>query len=305
MRIDWKGIVPALSTPCDETGMLDEESLRSQVRWNIEVGAHGLAVSLMAGEFEKFSEEERKRTFEIVIDEAKGQVPVLVGASHSGTEVAVQLAQYGEKLGADGVVVLPPYFFLQSGRASACLYEHYATIASRVSIPIMIQDCEGAGPAMYPTLLKRLADDFDNIVSFKLEGQGSYQKAVELREMTPDVVLFGGMAARNMLNELRIGVSGNIPDACLTDVLVDIYAAYRTNETEKAETLFKDYLKWADFLLVNNMSNIEVEKETLRQRGVIKSSFTRLPYGILLSDAKKQALAQVLKEIGLWKGGTA
>jgi dihydrodipicolinate synthase/N-acetylneuraminate lyase len=55
MRIDWKGIYPALSTPCDDNGTLDEESLRNEVRWNIEMGTHGLIVSIMSGEFHKFS----------------------------------------------------------------------------------------------------------------------------------------------------------------------------------------------------------------------------------------------------------
>ena len=298
-RIDWHGIYPALSTPCDDSGALDEESLRNEVRWNIEKGTHGLIVSIMAGEFHKFSDAERVRSYEIAVDAARGEVPVLAGPSHSGTEVVVQLARRAKEVGADGVVVLPPYFNLQDGKAGLCLYEHYGTIASRVDIPIMIQDCEGAAPYMCTTLFKKLTDDFRNIVSVKLEGPRSFEKALQMREMAPDVVVFGGMAAVNMYKELEIGVAGNVPDACLTDVLVAVYEHFIKGNVEEAQRQFQRYKMWLDFLHLHRMSNYEVEKETLRQRGVIKSSFTRLPHGPLLSDTDKEALNQILQELEL------
>jgi 4-hydroxy-tetrahydrodipicolinate synthase len=299
MRIDWKGIYPALSTPCDDSGVLDEESLREQVRWNIEKGTHGVIVSLMSGEFHKFSDQERMRTYEIVVDEARGKVPVLVGPSHSGTTVVIQLSQFAAEIGADGICVLPPFFNMRDGKAALCLYDHYAAIASQVDLPIMIQDCEGTAPYMCVSLFKQLAADFGNIVGVKLEGPRSFGKAKEMREAAPDVVVFGGMAAVNMYEELKIGVAGNVPDACLTDVLVGVYELFVEGKVQEAEALFERYKKWLDFLHLHRMSNYEVEKETLRQRGVIKSSFTRLPHGPLLTDEDKEELNQILADLGL------
>jgi len=299
MRIDWHGIYPALSTPCDDAGALDEESLRNEVRWNIEKGAHGVIVSIMAGEFHKFSDAERVRAYEIAVDAAQGEVPVLAGPSHSGTEVVIQLAQHAKDVGADGIVVLPPYFNLQDRKASLCLYEHYAAIASRVDIPVMIQDAEGVAPYMCSTLFKRLADDFDNIVAVKLEGPRSFEKALEMWEMAPDIALFGGMAAVNMYDELKVGVAGNVPDACLTDLLVAVYEHFVAGNLEETESIFQRYKVWLRFLHLHRMSNIEVEKETLRQRGVIKSSYVRLPHGPLLTDEDKEELNQILRDLGL------
>jgi dihydrodipicolinate synthase/N-acetylneuraminate lyase len=299
MRIDWHGIYPALSTPCDDSGALDEESLHNEVRWNIEQGAHGVIVSIMSGEFHKFSDAERMRAYKIVVDAANGEVPVLAGPSHSGTEVVVQLAQHAKNVGVDGIVVLPPYFNLQDGKASLCLYDHYATIASRVDIPLMIQDCEGAGPYMCTTLFNRLAQDLRNVVAVKLEGPRSFDKALEMREMAPDVVLFGGMAAVNMYEELRIGVAGNVPDACLTDILVGVYESFVAGNVAEAERIFKTYRIWLNYLHLHRMSNYEVEKETLKQRGVIKSSYTRLPHGPPLSEEAKAELKQVLRDLDL------
>jgi len=298
MRIDWKGIAPALSTPVDDDGVLDEESMRSQVRWNIEKGAHMLTVSLMAGEFHKFTDAERMKTFALAVEEAKGEVPVLAGVSHSGTEPAVSLAEYAKNVGADGIVVLPPYF--NNETASLSLYEHYARIAGRVDLLMMIQDCEGVGPYMCPTLYATLAKDFSNVVSVKIEGTRAWEKILETKSTLGDeLVIFGGMAARNMLPELGAGVSGNIPDACLTDVLVDVYENFMAGNVRKAEEIFKKYKVWLDFLSLHHLSNHEVEKETLRLRGVIRSSHVRLPRGPRLDGEAKAELKQILEEMGL------
>lgn len=299
MRTDWKGIVPALSTPVDENGVLDEESMRSEVRWNIEKGAHMVAVSLMAGEFHKFTDAERMKTFEITVDEANGEVPVLASVSHSGTEVVVYLAKYAKDIGADGIIALPPYF--DETKASLSLYEHYAAMASRVDLPIMIQNCEGVGPYMPTTLWARLAEGFSNIVSVKIEGRGCFGRILEAKNMLGDeLVIFGGMAASDMLRELSIGVSGNIPDACLTDVLVEIYENFAAGNEKAAEDIFKKkYKPWLDFLHAHRLSNYEVEKETLRLRGAIKSSYTRLPRGPLLDEEAKAELKQILQDIDL------
>ena len=299
MRVDWHGIYPALSTPCDDDGRLDEASLRREVRWNIEQGAHGVIVSIMSGEFHKFSDAERMRSYEIVVEAAGGEIPVLAGPSHSGTEVVIQLAQHAQKVGADGLVVLPPYFNLRDGKAALSLWDHYAAIAEQVEIPIMIQDCEGTGPFMCAQLFKDLAEAFEAIVAVKLEGPTSFRKAQQMREMAPEVVLFGGMAAVNLNAELEIGVAGNVPDACLTDVLVEVYEHFVAGRMEAAETRFAAYKTWLDFLHLHRRSNYEVEKETLRQRGVIASSYTRLPHGPSLTEADKAALNQILRELDL------
>jgi dihydrodipicolinate synthase/N-acetylneuraminate lyase len=297
MKVDWHGIYPALSTPVDDDGVLDEKSLRAEVRWAIEKGAHGVIVSLMSGEFHKFTDAERMRCYEIVVDEAGGEVPVLAGTSHSGTEGVIALSNHAREVGADGIVVLPPWFDVQE--ASNCLYEHYATVANRVDIPMMIQDCEGVGPYMCTTLFRRLLDDFDNIVSVKLEGPRSWNKLLEMKSFTDDVPIFGGMAARNMYNELEAGAHGNVPDTCLTDVLVDVYDSYVIGEVDKAKESFAKYRRWLDYLTLHMASWAQVEKETLRQRGVIKSSYTRLPRGPELSDDDKRVLDHLLREMEL------
>ena len=103
----------------------------------------------------------------------------------------------------------------------------------------------------------------------------------------------------NLYKELKIGVAGNVPDACLTDVLVDVYESFVAGNVKEAEKIFGKYKVWLDFLHLHRRSNYKVEKETLRQRGVIQSSYTRLPHGPLLSEEAKAELNQILRDLDL------
>jgi len=298
MKPYWRGIFPALSTPTNEKGELDEESLRSEVSSNIEWGAHGLAVSIIAGEFYKFTESERLRAFEVVVDEANGRVPVLAGVSHSGTEPAIMMGRHAKDIGADGLIVMPPYFRNRISRPE--ISWHFREIAGKVDLPIMIQDAEDAiGIHMCPTFYLSLVDEFSNIVSVKVEGGDTLQKISDIKRLLGDrLIIFGGMAARLIFQELALGASGNIPDACLTDLLVKVYDYIQSGKMEEAEKIFAKYIQWLDFLRSHPASSSEIEKETLRLRGVIKCSQTRGPK-VPLSLKEKDDLKDVLRRIGV------
>jgi len=298
MKPVWKGIFPALSTPTNVKGELDERSLRLEVSSNIKWGAHGLAVSIIAGEFYKFTESERLRAFEIVVDEANGRVPVLAGISHSGTEPAIMMAKHAKNVGADGLIVMPPYFKKRVSRLE--ISEHFREIAGKTDLPIMIQDAEDAiGVHMCPTFYWSLADEFSNIVSVKVEGGDTLQKISDIKRLLGDrLIIFGGMAARLLFQELALGASGNIPDACLTDLLVKVYDCIQSGKMEEAEEVFSKYKQWLDFLSSHPAASAEIEKETLRLRGVIECSQTRGPR-VPLNQKEKDELKEILMRIGV------
>jgi len=191
IKTNWRGIMPALSTPCDEEGKLDEESFRAEVRWNVEVGAHGVVPSIMSGEYWKFSEAERVKTYKIAVEETE-KVPVIAGISHSGTVPATYLAKQAQQAGVDGLVLQPPYY--DDDKTSTCIYEHYALIANKIDLPIMIQDTEGVGPYMCPSLYRDLANEFDNIVAVKTEGFRALERIREINKVMGDeLAIIGGI----------------------------------------------------------------------------------------------------------------
>jgi 4-hydroxy-tetrahydrodipicolinate synthase len=291
-----KGVIPALSTPTTAKGELDEASLRSLVSRNIEWGVQGLAASIVAGEFYKFSDDERLRSFKVVIDEADGRVPVWAGVNHIGTEPAVQLAKAAKDLGANGIIAVAP---LVGTRNDATIREHFATLLGKVDAPVMLQDAEDfAGVHIDPSLYVELASEHSNFVSVKIEGGDTLRKMKEVLAIQElgHLTVLGGMGAKLLIQELELGTGGTIPASCLTDIVVSIYNDFRAGRTEAAKDLFADYKPWLDFVASYSVSSAEVQKETSRVRGIITSSQTRAPH-VPLGDDAKRSLALIIQNL--------
>jgi len=296
MEKNPSGIIPALSTLCNDDGGLDEESERSLVRKSIEWGCNGVAASIIAGEFYKFTDDERKRTFDIVIDEANNKVPVWAGISHLGTASSIELARYAEDAGADGVIAQPA---LVGKDASLGMYEHFQNIFSKVNIPIMIQDAEDFnGIRMDPGLYAKLANEFDNFVSVKIEGGKTLDKIRETKiTLGKRLAILGGMGGRLLLEELDLGTVGSIPNPCMTDVIVQAYRESTAGNSEGAREAFTKYRPWLEFQSQHSQSAFEIVKETLRLRGVVHSSYTRSPHVPMTTEARIK-LREILSAMG-------
>lgn len=135
------GPVTVVFTPFDETGHhIDEDALRENVRYmidhGIKTGSGMLVAGGSTGNCYVLSLEERKRVFEIIIDEAKGQVPVICGANHTSTRSAIELSRYAEELGADGILLTPPYYW--ASIADETIFAHYKAVSDAIDIGIMI-----------------------------------------------------------------------------------------------------------------------------------------------------------------------
>ncbi|SDB41796.1 4-hydroxy-tetrahydrodipicolinate synthase [Bauldia litoralis] len=130
----FKGSITALVTPVRD-GALDEAAFRSFVDWQIEEGSHGLVPVGTTGESPTLTHAEHKRVVETCIEAAGGRVPVIAGAGSNNTAEAIELAQHAEKAGADGVLVVTPYYNKPSQEG---LYQHYKAINDAIGIPIII-----------------------------------------------------------------------------------------------------------------------------------------------------------------------
>ncbi len=137
MNQPYVGIIPILLTPFDDQGEIDESSQLALVNFLIECGAHGLALFGNASEGYALSEAEKARLMPLILGEVRGRVPVFVSTGHTGTHPAVALSRAAQEAGADGLMVLPPYFLKPSAED---LVGYFRAIAEAVSIPVMIQD---------------------------------------------------------------------------------------------------------------------------------------------------------------------
>ncbi|AQX27774.1 MULTISPECIES: 4-hydroxy-tetrahydrodipicolinate synthase [unclassified Bartonella] len=174
-----KGALTALITPFNEDGVIDEKSFCNLVEWQIEQGIHGLSPVGTTGESATLSHEEHKRVVELCVEQVAKRVPVLAGAGSNSTDEAVELAQHIEKVGADAVLVVTPYYNKPNQRG---LYAHFSAIAKAVSIPIVIYNIPGRSVVdLAVETMKNLCQDFKNIIGVK-DATGKIERVSEQRE---------------------------------------------------------------------------------------------------------------------------
>ncbi|MEM4522268.1 MAG: dihydrodipicolinate synthase family protein [Nitrososphaeria archaeon] len=164
-----KGVVICVQlTPFKVNEDVDYEGLRENTRWLVEESKGEPLVLVPVGSTgEKYTllDEEWKKVVKIVVDAANGKVPVMPGASHSGTRVAIDRAKYAQDVGADGVMVVLPYYHVPEEEG---LYLHYKKICDAINIGVMPYNNPDVSKIyMKPHLLKRLVDNTNNIVAVK------------------------------------------------------------------------------------------------------------------------------------------
>ena len=157
----WRGTYTVLVTPFTADGLaVDVPGLKRLVDWQIEQGIHGLIPLGSTGEFLSMTMAEQEMVMEVCIKQAAGRVPVLIGTGAEWTDEAVMKARLAESLGADGVMVIPPYY---STPTPDELFEHYRRIGEAVSFPIMIYNNPAtANVDLTPEIVVRLAR-IDNV----------------------------------------------------------------------------------------------------------------------------------------------
>lgn len=186
----FHGSLPALITPFDDKGKVDEKAFKALVEWQIQEGSDGLVPVGTTGESPTLSHDEHHRVVELCVTAAKGRVPVMAGAGSNNTQEAVSLAKHAEKAGADGVLVVTPYYNKPSQRG---LQAHFTAVAKAIKIPVFIYNIPGRSIIdMMPQTMAALSKGNKNIVGLK-DATASMGRVSEQRESCgPDFVQLSG-----------------------------------------------------------------------------------------------------------------
>ncbi len=155
-------------TPFNKKEEIDFDGLKENTEFLVENRKHGpliLTPTGSTGEFYVLNDEEWRNVIKTVVDVANGKVPVVVGAGHAGTRAVIERAKYAEDIGADGVMVVLPYYHVPSEEG---LYLHYKSIGDAINIGLVIYNNPDVSKIyINPRLLKRIADSVDNLVAIK------------------------------------------------------------------------------------------------------------------------------------------
>jgi 4-hydroxy-tetrahydrodipicolinate synthase len=185
----FTGCGTALVTPFRRDQSLDEDTLRSLIRRQIDAGINFLVPCGTTGESPTITLEEHLRVVEITLEEARGKVPVLGGAGGYYTREVIELAAELERLGVDGILSVTPYYNKPTQEG---LYQHYQAIASAIRIPIVVYSVQGrTGVNVEPSTLARLAR-IENIVGVKEASGNIAQMAAILNEVPSDFMVLSG-----------------------------------------------------------------------------------------------------------------
>lgn len=180
----FKGSMVAIVTPFDRQGNFDEETYRQLIEFQIENGTDAIIPCGTTGESATLDFEEHDRVIEVCIDQVKKRIPVIAGTGANSTAEAVDLSLHAKKMGADGLLLVSPYYNKPSQEG---LYRHYKKIAETVALPQVLYNVPGrTGMNMEAKTTIRLAE-FANIVAIK-EASGNVTQASEILDKAGDKI---------------------------------------------------------------------------------------------------------------------
>ncbi len=282
-------------TPFSEDGAaVDEAALRRFVDWQIDSGVPGLIPLGSTGEFLSVTEDERTQIVEATVGQAAGRVPVVIGTADEFTDKAVRNSQEAERLGADGVMVVPPYY---SSPTEDELFEHYRRIAEAISIPVMVYNNPStANVDLKPAFLARLSE-LDN-VGYVKESSGDISRVREIDYLSKGrMTVFAGYHAYDsiMLGAKGwVSVCGNIVPRLSADVY-DLTAAGR--DSADGRDAYHRLLPLLD--AISGDRYVSATKAALRLIGMPVGD--PRPPRLALPEGKVDGLRRALSDLGVLK----
>ena len=290
----FRGAIVAIVTPFKK-GKVDEAALRKLVEFQIKNGTDGIVPCGTTGESSTLSHEEHDRVIEVVIDAAKKRVPVIAGTGSNSTAEAIRLTRHAYKAGADGALMVCPYYNRPTQEG---LYQHYKAVAEAVPISIIVYNIPGrTGVNINPDTLARLAK-IKNIVGVK-EASGSIKQMSDVIHLCgPKFDVLSGddlftLPLMAMGGHGVISVISNVAPADMA-AMVDAFVA---GDLKKARALHYKMAPLIDTLFVE--TNPTPVKAVLAMMKKI-SYEVRLPL-YKLSDANYEKLKKIVVSYGLMK----
>ena len=278
------GCGTALVTPFRKDLSLDEDAMRRLVRRQIAGGVNFLVPCGTTGESPTLSHEEHLRVVAITLEEAKGKVPVLAGAGGYDTRTVIEMAHEAERMGADGILSVTPYYNKPTQEG---LYHHFKAIASAISAPIILYNVPPrTNVNIDPATLRRLSE-IENIIGVK-EASGNISQITQVIQQTREdfLVLSGDDALTLPIAAMGgrgvISVASNVIPAYMTQLA----RLCLEGNFEEARLMQR---KWLPLLEVNFIeTNPTPVKAAMAEMGLLEPVY-RLP----LIPPKTESLAKI------------
>lgn len=276
----YSGIWPVAPVAFNDDGSVDPEGNRRILDCMIDQGVDGICVLANFSEQFLISDAEREALTRLSLEHVAGRVPVIVTISHYSTPIVVERARLAKSLGAAMVMVMPPYHGALLKGTAEQTYQQFAAI-SDVGIPIMIQDAPLSGVDLPVPLLVRMANEIEQVKLFKIECPQAAAKLRALIEAGGDAIEgpFDGEEAITMLADLDAGATGTMTSAMIPDQIKPVLTHWQAGDRAAATAAYARILPAVNH--ENRQSGFRSAKAVMMEGGVIRSDFSRHPFGPL------------------------
>jgi 4-hydroxy-tetrahydrodipicolinate synthase len=295
MRPPFTGSFVALVTPF-RNGKVDEAKLRELVEFQVTNGTDGIVPCGTTGESPTLSHDEHKRVVELVIEAARKRVKILAGTGSNSTAEAIDLTKHAEQAGADGALVVNPYYNKPTQEG---LYRHFRAVAEAVAIPIVTYNIQGRTAVNVETAtMARLARDVKNVRGVK-EASGSLdQMSQVIAACGPG---FSVLSGDDNITLPLMAIGGHGVISVIANLVpretADLVHAALDGDMKRARELHYRLfpLARAAFLETNPIPI----KEAMAMAGMLEPEF-RLPM-CRMGDANREKLREIVHSYGLVK----
>jgi len=295
----FAGIIPPMVTLFDERGRVDDEANARHVEFLLRGGVHAVFALGSTGEVMHLTPDERRRLAALVVRQVNGRVPVLIGCASTSTDEAVGLARHAQEIGADGVVVLPPYYWTPSDRA---IETHIGAVAAAVELPVVIYNFPAVvGRTIPPALVRKLVESSPTVLGIKetVDSIGHIHEVLALvKPLRPEFSVLCGYEF-HLLNTLQSGGDGAIPALAnfAPHLPVKLYEQFRRGQVAEAAELLRRRLNLAALYHLDAPFFVVV-KEAMVMLGLIPHATVRRPAAPLTPEARDR-LREMLSSAGV------
>jgi len=290
----FEGVIPAIVTPMNDDGSLNEQAFREVMEFNIHAGVHGFWIAGGTGESILLTDEENMRIATIAADQSGGRINNIMHVGAPSTTRSARLAEHAARAGIEAICCVPPFFY---GRSDQAIAEHYRVVAAACGLPLFVYNLpQSTGVEITPDLLRRIQDQVPQLAGLKHSSK-IFAHVRIFAEMGLDCLVGNHQL---LLPALTLGATGCVdgPLVIAPEYWVKIWKSYQEGDWPGAIAAQDQACRVWSAISACGGEFHSIAKAALTERLGILCGAARPP-GEALTDEQLEALRKAVTDLGM------